>query len=319
MLRFNLSHLLAPIFLLFLLLLQTSIPILVQSRNLKPTYQPSNFLQNFEGSQKGQTNKGLIEVKQYLKRFGYLNHGDHDDNSNINLTGEFDENLESALKQYQQFNNLDVTGKLDANTIKQILIPRCGVPDIFDQTSSKHNHYKPNNPTIDFVSHYVFFPQKERWNSSTRNFTYSIHPVPEKVGIDKVRNAVASALRNWAAVTQFSFQEGAEGQKTDLVIGFYSRDHGDGSAFDGPGNVLAHAFPPENGNFHYDADERWSDNPAKDEYDLETVALHELGHVLGLEHSQDPNSVMVPFIGAGVIKRTLGKDDADGMHALYAS
>ena len=44
----------------------------------------------------------------------------------------------------------------------------------------------------------------------------------------------------------------------DIRIGFYYGDHADGMSFDGPGNTIAHAFYPENGNVHFDASERWS-------------------------------------------------------------
>jgi len=44
----------------------------------------------------------------------------------------------------------------------------------------------------------------------------------------------------------------------DIEIGFVARNHGDDSDFDGPRGVLAHAFYPQNGNIHFDEDEKWS-------------------------------------------------------------
>ena len=46
----------------------------------------------------------------------------------------------------------------------------------------------------------------------------------------------------------------------DILIDFYSGDHGDGSPFDGEGDTLAHAYFPEDGLLHVDNDERWSSN-----------------------------------------------------------
>ncbi|KAJ7974493.1 metalloendoproteinase 2-MMP-like [Quillaja saponaria] len=194
-----------------------------------------------------------------------------------------------------------------------MLIPRCGVPDIFHQKPSKQN-----NSTTSFRSNYSFFPRKQKWRPFKTHLTYSIHPVPKGFGIDRVRNACASAFQKWSAVSKFTFLEGSEGKKTDIVIGFYRGRHGDGHPFDGPGHILSHAFAPEDGRFHYDADEKWSDNPGRDEFDLESLALHEIGHLLGLEHSHDPGSVMVPSIGAGVTRRKLGQDDINGIRALYS-
>ncbi|KAJ7974495.1 metalloendoproteinase 2-MMP-like [Quillaja saponaria] len=315
MFRFNLPHLFAANFLLFLVILQCSVVVLVQSRSLKPKYQQStNFLENLEGIQKGQTNKGLIQLKQYLNKFGYLNTGDDSSASNTNLTDEFDENLELAIKHYQQFNNLDVSGKLDANTIKQMLIPRCGVPDMINQSPSNSDNF-----TMIVASHFTFFPNMQKWQPSNTRLTYSFGPVSQNVGIDQVRSACASAFQKWAAVSQFTFEEGSEGQQTNIVIGFYSGDHGDGRPFDGPGRILAHAFAPENGNFHYDADENWSNNPVQGQFDLESLALHEIGHLLGLGHSQDPNAIMVSGIESGAIRRNLGQDDINGIRALYST
>jgi predicted Zn-dependent protease len=51
------------------------------------------------------------------------------------------------------------------------------------------------------------------------------------------------------------------------------------------------------------------------QFDLESVALHEMGHLLGLGHSTDQNAAMYPY-WAGV-RRNLNQDDVDGIMALY--
>lgn len=83
-----------------------------------------------------------------------------------------------------------------------------------------------------------------------------------------------------------------------------SNNHGDNFSFDGSGNVLAHAFfPPPNGgsiagDIHFDEDESWTlktKNTSNQPIDLMTVAAHEIGHSLGLNHSSEPNALMFAY------------------------
>jgi hypothetical protein len=50
---------------------------------------------------------------------------------------------------------------------------------------------------------------------------------------------------------------------------------------------------------------------------LAEVAAHELGHVLGLAHSTDPEAIMYPYAHLDHRGGSLGKDDIDGLVFLY--
>ncbi|XP_008233428.1 PREDICTED: metalloendoproteinase 3-MMP-like [Prunus mume] len=127
--------------------------------------------------------------------------------------------------------------------------------------------------------------------------------------LTNVRSICAQAFQRWAQVTSFTFEKVPATTAADITIGFHRGNHGDGSAFDGPRGTFAHANPPRGGNFHYDADERWSSNPGPNEVDLESVAVHEIGHLLGLNHNPDlPASIMYPYFDYGIIKRDLHRD-----------
>ncbi|KAJ0673065.1 putative matrilysin [Helianthus annuus] len=130
---------------------------------------------------------------------------------------------------------------------------------------------------------------------------------------------VARAFRKWATASQyFTFSRASTYQGADLKIIFARGAHGDNSPFDGPGGVLAHAFAPTDGRFHYDADERWVVGAVPTAYDVETLALHEIGHLLGLGHSQFSNAIMWATFSPGVTKG-LNSDDIRGIRALYGS
>ena len=59
----------------------------------------------------------------------------------------------------------------------------------------------------------------------------------------------------------------------------------------------------------------WNDNGGSAGIDAETVMLHELGHGLGLSHSNVQGSIMQAFYGG--VQRTLHADDIAGVSALY--
>lgn len=127
---------------------------------------------------------------------------------------------------------------------------------------------------------------------------------------------VARAFATWAANSHFTFSQALDNQTSDITIGFESGDHGDGYPFDGVGGVVAHAFSPSDGRFHLDADESWANGVVSGSFDLETVALHEIGHLLGLQHSSIEGAIMWPQVPEGASKG-LHADDIAGIKALY--
>jgi len=82
----------------------------------------------------------------------------------------------------------------------------------------------------------------------------------------------------------------------------------DGAAFDCDVVFLA---ANDYGALYWDADPA---GPASGRYDLRAVALHELGHCIGLDHSEQSSAVMYAYYGG---LRTLTADDIAGAQALY--
>ena len=70
----------------------------------------------------------------------------------------------------------------------------------------------------------------------------------------------------------------------------------------------------------FDSSKKWytgNGNPDSDENDLLSVATHEFGHCLGLEHSKTPGAVMEEILLKGRIRRDLHEDDIKGRNSIY--
>lgn len=128
-----------------------------------------------------------------------------------------------------------------------------------------------------------------------------------------VRAAVARAATVWAAASDFRLHEVPCADRVDLRIRFHRGDHGDGPFTE---EILAHAsFPPAY--IHFNTVHAWADHPATEvATDLESVAVHELGHTLGIGHVEDPEAVMYPR-HHGVF-RALRPQDVTAIHAVEA-
>ncbi|KAG6602465.1 Metalloendoproteinase 3-MMP, partial [Cucurbita argyrosperma subsp. sororia] len=306
-------------FFTFTLLLLTLFPLTSSSppnsvhSHTKPPSQLM-FLNLLHGSQKGDKLEGIHQLKKYLRHFGYLN--DVQIHSKT-IDNDFDESLESAVKMYQKNFNLKVTGALDAVTLAQMSKPRCGVADIIHgntwmRSSKKRYQHGHGRGLFHTVSHFAFFEGNPKWPASKSHLTYGFLPETPP----ETASPIARAFETWAANSHFTFSQALSNQTADIKIGFETGDHGDGYPFDGAGGVIAHAFSPPDGRFHLDADESWAAGVVSGSFDLETVALHEIGHLLGLQHSSIEGAIMWPSVPEGDSKG-LHADDIAGIKALY--
>ena len=158
---------------------------------------------------------------------------------------------------------------------------------------------------------------------TSQNLTYKIQSYSSDLSREDIENTIEKALQMWSNASQLTFTRvTTPGVKADLNIKFVSGFHGDNHPTDGPGKELAHSFYPSNnkglaGDVHFDDDETFSINGGGG-VDLLWLAVHELGHSLGLEHTYNhPNSVMFPYYTGYRPNLRLSSDDRNGIQHLY--
>ena len=271
--------------------------------------------------------KHVENLQIFLKAYGYLYEPNPEVVHETELMrdcdlpeceiGVFDEPTKIALENYQRFYGLKITGELNAETIEMLTQPRCGNPDkpsIFNIKLSKEFKAAPS----------AFVLLGSSWAKS--NVTYRINNFTTDLGQGIITNIIRDAFLTWSNQCSLTFTE-VRGN-ADIEISFQVGAHGDGFPFDNGGtatsNTLAHAFaPPTNnsgniaGDLHFDDFETWTNNNPPTGIDLLTVAIHEIGHSLGLDHT--PVTTAVMFANYGGINTNLDQDDINGVVNLYGN
>jgi hypothetical protein len=242
---------------------------------------------------------GLEYVQRFLVRFGYLPAGAYQE-------GLLDDITALALARYQERNGLAETGEFDEPTRDQMAMPRCALPD--------------------FHSGVVADIVRCAWDKN--NLTYAFGQGTNQIPGDGEFQAVRNAFATWQAVIPVTFTEVAAGANPDVLVEWRPAADSD---YNMVGDIDAHsAFPPRCNDIaptsptkplHFDDTEtRWRTAQEFAAKDVESIALHEIGHILGIEHNTEiggRHTVMWPTLETNKLKRVLTTSDILRARCLY--
>ena len=139
--------------------------------------------------------------------------------------------------------------------------------------------------------------EESRWGLG--EVTYCINGYPVGLGLSPtdVEQIVAQAFQSWANVCGLRFRRVTNPNDANILMGVA---RGKRAGFDGPLNVLAYCYLPSGDNFrgqiemYWDLDEAWSKSADRNSIALLNVTAHELGHGLGLSHTNIQRQLMNP-------------------------
>ncbi|KAJ0060682.1 hypothetical protein NL108_017214 [Boleophthalmus pectinirostris] len=228
----------------------------------------------------------------------------------------------SALRDFQKLSGLSVTGVFDEATKNAMNRPRCGVPDVEAETANKttnktqqQNMDKTSSGITETVENPAVTRRKRHlasvlsgrrrrrreaggymaFSKSVLRWRLMGEGYSSQLSVEEQRYVFRLAFRMWSEVCPLEFIEDTASplEEIDIRLGFGTGRHlGCQQRFDGSGREFAHAWFL--GDIHFDDDEHFTGPSAGKGISLLKVAVHEIGHVLGLPHIHRPGSIMQP-------------------------
>jgi matrix metalloproteinase-14 (membrane-inserted) len=221
----------------------------------------------------------MNDVEQYLTRFGYLASGRAA--------------LGPAVAAFRRLWGLPEGEEVDELVQRAMATPRCGLPD--HPLTTAETRWRKTDLTV-YVESYVTALSKSDQD-----------------------DLIDQSLKVWPAVAGIAMRRVKAKAGASIVIG---AARGRSAGFDGPSGVLAWAeLPPGDDRqlrLMMDLDEVWRLDSTTAGILFYNVLNHELGHSIGLGHSEVRTALMAPYYAAGVAVPQ-ADDDIPRARAIYGA
>lgn len=134
-----------------------------------------------------------------------------------------------------------------------------------------------------------------------------------------IDTALQAAFQAWEDVAAINFVEVASGADVTVSTTSFAIDY---PAFDanavgiaGVGPITSGLNSLTSGTVEFDTDHTWSDDGSGGGINFYAVAVHEIGHIIGLDHPNDPTQIM----NATIFVDDLANGDKAGAQFLYGT
>jgi peptidoglycan hydrolase-like protein with peptidoglycan-binding domain len=206
----------------------------------------------------------------------------------------FDENTASAIRQLQANTGIPVSGVVDEATRAVLYMPRCGVPDGIQPVDQSDKFSLIAGGSGNFGGRVNI-----TWSLTNAN-------LPPNLTFNQIVGAIQTVANAWSSTTNLSIARTSGSGDIRIQFAF----------IDGPNQILGETSGTS---ITLDSAESWTiSTPTPGaSLDLNTVAEHEMGHALGLDHTGVSNAVMFPVIPSGVERRTPVVDDSVAVSTMY--
>lgn len=249
------------------------------------------------GNSKKQEMKFVLD---WLDQFGYFKKP-LSDWKNITVGDIVD-----AVRKWQSFYHLKKDGYIGPKSLRAMMQPRCGCPDMLQADRPDH---------IQFMKARKVARNLAKWNK--RKLRYFIRNRVGGIAASDFDTVIDAAFQAWEDHCGLQVERINDINQADIVVDI---GRGRGMNFDGPGGTLAWAYLPTGFDrqllMRFDLDETWILDQRMRGILLFNVACHEIGHLLGLEHSRAEGALMAPYYNPAIAVPQL-VDDIPRIQARY--